>query len=93
MDLTKPSELKRLLSQHGLQLSKRFGQNFLVDRNHLMRVVETAEVGADDQVLEVGPGVGTLTLELAQRAKSVTAVELDRTAKAQPLGAAWPKAS
>jgi 16S rRNA (adenine1518-N6/adenine1519-N6)-dimethyltransferase len=79
MDLTKPSELKRLLSAHGLQLSKRFGQNFLVDRNHLMRVVETAEVGPNDCILEVGPGVGTLTLELATRAKSVTAVELDRT--------------
>lgn len=79
MDLTKPSELKRLLAAHNLHLSKRFGQNFLVDRAHLMRVVDTANIGPSDDVLEIGPGVGTLTVELAQRARSVIAVELDRT--------------
>lgn len=79
MDLTKPSDLKRLLLKHGLHLSKRFGQNFLVDRNHLMRVVETAGIGPEDGVFEVGPGAGVLTIELAQRARRVLAVELDRT--------------
>ncbi|MBC8103589.1 MAG: 16S rRNA (adenine(1518)-N(6)/adenine(1519)-N(6))-dimethyltransferase RsmA [Cytophagales bacterium] len=78
MDLTKPSELKRLLQAHGMTLSKRFGQNFLVERVHLERVVETARVGPDDLVLEVGPGAGTLTLELARRARRVATVELDR---------------
>jgi 16S rRNA (adenine1518-N6/adenine1519-N6)-dimethyltransferase len=78
MDLTKPSDLKRLLQAHGLHLSKRFGQNFLVDRTHLMRVVDTAGVGPEDAVFEVGPGVGTLTVELAQRARRVLSVELDR---------------
>jgi 16S rRNA (adenine1518-N6/adenine1519-N6)-dimethyltransferase len=79
VDLTKPSELKQLLTAHGLHLSKRFGQNFLADRHHLMRVVETAQVGPEDNVFEIGPGVGTLTIELAQRAKSVVSVELDRS--------------
>lgn len=78
MDLTKPSELKRLLAKHGLTLSKRFGQNFLVERAHLMRVVETSQVGAGDRVMEIGPGAGVLTVELAQRAERVAAVELDR---------------
>lgn len=78
MDLTKPSDLKRLLEAHGLRLSKRFGQNFLVDRTHLLRVVETATVGPEDNIFEIGPGVGTLTVELAQRAKKVVCVELDR---------------
>jgi len=54
------------------------GQNFLVDRTHLLRVVETAEVGPDDRILEIGPGAGTLTVELAQRTARVAAVELDR---------------
>lgn len=78
MDLTKPSDLKRVLAAQGLHLSKRFGQNFLVDRIHLLRVVETAQVSDEDFVFEVGPGVGTLTVELAQRAARVVAVELDR---------------
>ena len=78
MDLTHPSNLKRLLQAHGLQLSKRFGQNFLVDRSHLMRVVEAAQITSADNVFEVGPGVGTLTVELAQRAKRVVSVEFDR---------------
>ncbi len=78
MDLTKPSELKRLLEAHGLRLSKRFGQNFLVDRIHLLRVVETASIDPEDNIFEIGPGVGTLTVELAQRARRVVCVELDR---------------
>lgn len=78
MDLTKPSELKALLSRHGLHLSKRFGQNFLADRTHLMRVVEAAQVQAGDRIFEIGPGAGTLTMELASRADRVVAVELDR---------------
>jgi 16S rRNA (adenine1518-N6/adenine1519-N6)-dimethyltransferase len=78
MDLTKPTDLKALLQRHGLHLSKRFGQNFLTDRHHLMRVVETAGIGPDDAVFEIGPGVGTLTVELAQRARRIVSVELDR---------------
>lgn len=78
MDLTKLSDLSRLLRAHGLHLAKRLGQNFLVDRTHLLRVVETAQVGPSDRVFEIGPGAGTLTVELASRAERVVSVELDR---------------
>lgn len=79
MDLTRPSELRRLLEAHDLRLSKRFGQNFLIDRNHLMRVVDTAALTPEDAVLEIGPGVGTLTVELAKRAGKVVSLEVDRS--------------
>ena len=68
-----------MLEAHDLRLSKRFGQNFLIDRNHLLRVVDSAQLTSDDAVLEVGPGVGTLTVELAKRADKVVSLELDRS--------------
>src|SRR5579859_3657982 len=58
--------------------NKSFGQNFLVDRSVLECMVETAEIESDDQVLELGAGTGVLTRELAQRARRVVAVELER---------------
>lgn len=77
-DLTRASVLKPLLQRHGLMLSKRFGQNFLVSRPHLMRVVDAADIQPKDLVFEIGPGVGVLTTELALRARQVVAVELDK---------------
>jgi 16S rRNA (adenine1518-N6/adenine1519-N6)-dimethyltransferase len=79
LDLTRPSDLRPLLERHGLSLQKRFGQNFLISRPHLERIVATAEVTEADTVLEVGPGAGVLTRELATRAGRVVAIELDRT--------------
>lgn len=61
-----------------MNLSKRFGQNFLADRSHLLKVVNTADVREGDRIFEIGPGAGTLTVELATRAARVVAVELDR---------------
>lgn len=78
MDLTRPGDLKKLLEAHGLRLTRRFGQHFLVDRNHLEKVVTAADLSGDDATFEIGPGVGTLTVELAKRAGRVVAVELDR---------------
>lgn len=78
MELTRPSELKALLERHGLQLSRRFGQHFLVDRNHLEKIVAAAALTHDDTVLEIGPGAGVLTRELAARAGAVVSIELDR---------------
>lgn len=57
---------------------KRFGQHFLVNRGVLHRIVETAELTSSDTVIEVGPGTGVLTAELAQRAGRVVAIEVDR---------------
>ena len=70
--------VKRLLRQFGLAPRKRFGQNFLVDLNVLADIVAAAELRPDDTVVEVGPGLGILTRELAQRARRVIAVEVDR---------------
>jgi 16S rRNA (adenine1518-N6/adenine1519-N6)-dimethyltransferase len=65
------------LKEYGLFPKKRLGQHFLVDPNILNKVIRTAEVGKEDVVLEVGPGLGEMTLTLAYRAKKVIAVEID----------------
>jgi 16S rRNA (adenine1518-N6/adenine1519-N6)-dimethyltransferase len=78
IDLTNIRELRNLLFAHNMRPNKSFGQNFLVDRSTLMRIVEAAEIHANDEVLEVGAGTGALTRELAQRARRVVAVELER---------------
>ena len=66
-----------LLRHHGLRPDKGMGQNFLVDEGHLARIVEAAGVGKEDEVLEVGAGLGSLTRYLALAAKRVVAVEVD----------------
>ncbi|HRQ40769.1 MAG TPA: 16S rRNA (adenine(1518)-N(6)/adenine(1519)-N(6))-dimethyltransferase RsmA [Chloroflexota bacterium] len=68
---------KQLLDHYQLEPKKSLGQNFLFDENVLARIVDAAEVGAADEVLEIGPGLGALTRLLAQRARRVVAVELD----------------
>jgi len=78
IDLTSPAQLKRLLRRHNFRIKKRFGQNFLVDRNILNKILEAADIGEGDAVLEIGPGAGTLTLAMAQRSARVAAVEVDR---------------
>jgi 16S rRNA (adenine1518-N6/adenine1519-N6)-dimethyltransferase len=74
---TDPLSLRQLLRQHGLHPKKGLGQHFLADPVHLDRIVAAAELTSDDVVLEIGPGVGTLTERLAARAGHVIAVELD----------------
>jgi 16S rRNA (adenine1518-N6/adenine1519-N6)-dimethyltransferase len=70
-------ETRRILRAHGLHPKKTLGQNFLIDREALQSVVSAAEVRPGDVVLEIGPGVGTLTTELADQGAEVVAVELD----------------
>ena len=70
-------DVPELLRRYGLRPDKRLGQNFLIDQEALQRVVETACIQPDDQVLEIGPGLGSLTVLLARQARSVVAVELD----------------
>jgi len=70
-------QVKRLLRQSGLRAKKSLGQHFLVDTSVLRTIVEAAELSPGDTVIEVGPGLGILTVELARRAASVIAVELD----------------
>ena len=73
-----PGELRRLLGAHGLRPSRALGQHFLADPNTARRIVGLAGIGPDDHVLEVGPGVGSLTVALAGSGAQVTALELDR---------------
>jgi 16S rRNA (adenine1518-N6/adenine1519-N6)-dimethyltransferase len=69
---------KNILSKYGATPSKRLGQNFLIDKNVLEKIIKAADLKPDDVVLEVGPGIGTLTQELAKTAKKVIAIEKDR---------------
>jgi 16S rRNA (adenine1518-N6/adenine1519-N6)-dimethyltransferase len=70
-------DARRLLREFGIQPKKSLGQNFLVDQRALERIVKVAELGPEDIVLEIGPGLGTLTRYLAEKAGKVVAVELD----------------
>jgi len=72
------SEIKAILASAGLSPNKRLGQCFMIDKNLLAKVIELADPRADRTVLEVGPGTGTLTEELLDRAGRVVAAELDR---------------
>jgi 16S rRNA (adenine1518-N6/adenine1519-N6)-dimethyltransferase len=78
IDLTNIRELRNFLYAHHIRPNKAFGQNFIVDHSILLRIVEAAEIQADDQVLELGAGTGVLTRELAKHARRVVAVELER---------------
>jgi 16S rRNA (adenine1518-N6/adenine1519-N6)-dimethyltransferase len=73
----KLSEMRKLLATRGIQLTKSLGQNFLHDGNQLRRIIEAAELAGDDQVLEIGPGLGPLTELLLEHAGEVLAIEKD----------------
>lgn len=76
-DLANPAVVRELLRRHGVTLSHALGQNFLVNPSVCPRMAELGGAGADVCALEIGPGLGVLTAELARRAKKVAAVELD----------------
>ena len=73
-----PRQVRDLLDAHGLSPSRALGQNFVADPNTVRRIARLAEVGPADRVVEIGPGLGSLTLALAETGADVTAVELDR---------------
>jgi len=72
-----PLNAAALLREHGLRADKALGQNFSQDAAALEKIVQAAEIAPDDSILEIGPGLGSLTRYLAASAKTVTAVELD----------------
>lgn len=76
--LSSPSEIKRILEQHGFHFSKALGQNFLIDDSVCPRMADRCAAEEVRGVLEIGPGIGVLTKELAIRAEKVCAVELDK---------------
>ncbi len=75
--LTNPVYMQAVLRRFGFRFQKKYGQNFLINHGVLMDMVDAAEVSKDDFVLEIGPGMGTLTQVLSERAGRVLAVELD----------------
>ncbi|MFO7960844.1 MAG: 16S rRNA (adenine(1518)-N(6)/adenine(1519)-N(6))-dimethyltransferase RsmA [Nitriliruptoraceae bacterium] len=75
--LLTPADITRLLTEHGLAPRRAAGQNFVIDPNTVRRIVRTAGLSPDDEVLEVGPGLGSLTLGLAAEVRRVIAVEID----------------
>ncbi len=72
-----PAQIRELATRLGLRPTKQWGQNFVIDANTVRRIVAASGVGRGDAVLEVGPGLGSLTLGLLQRAGHVTALEID----------------
>lgn len=79
MKLCNPSELKKVIEMHGFSFSKSLGQNFLIDEGVLADIVKGSGVDKVSGALEIGPGAGVLTRELAQAAGKVVAVEIDKS--------------
>lgn len=85
-----PVEIRQLAERLGVTPTKKLGQNFVHDPNTVRRIVAAAEVRAEDHVVEVGPGLGSLTLALLDSVADVTAVEIDpRLAAELPATVAW----
>lgn len=77
MRLTSPQTIKYIMDKYGFRFSKSLGQNFLIDESIVEQIIDGAEIGPDDVVLEVGPGIGVMTQAMARRAKKVVAIEID----------------
>ena len=73
-----PRNTIEILQKYNFNFQKKFGQNFLIDTNVLNRIIAAAEITKEDCVLEIGPGIGTMTQYLAESAREVVAVEIDR---------------
>ena len=73
-----PANTIAVLQKYNFNFQKKFGQNFLIDEHVLDKIIRAAEITKDDYVLEIGPGIGTMTQYLACAAREVTAVEIDR---------------
>ena len=78
-ELGNPSNTIEVLKKYGFRFQKRYGQNFLIDSHILEKIIEAAEITKEDMVLEIGPGIGTMTQYLAEHAREVVAVEIDKT--------------
>lgn len=75
--LADPKETIRIIQKYQFQFQKKFGQNFLIDAHVIGKIIRAADITKDDFVVEIGPGIGTLTQHLAYHARAVAAVEID----------------
>ena len=69
---------KNILNQHGIKLNKNLGQNYLIDKNKRDQIINFGNIDENDIILEIGTGIGTLTIEIAKKAKKVIAIEQDK---------------
>lgn len=79
MNLTNPETIKKIMDGLGIKFNKALGQNFLIDQSVLDSTIEASGIDETYGVIEVGPGIGTLTVELSKHAGKVVAIELDRS--------------
>ena len=77
-DLGNPRNTIEIIQKYGFVFQKKFGQNFLIDTHVLDKIIRAAGVEKEDFVLEIGPGIGTMTQYLAEAARAVCAVEIDK---------------
>lgn len=76
--LSSPKVVKRILKENDLYFNKRLGQNFLIDENIIRKIVEIGEIKQNDLVLEIGPGIGTLTQVISEKAGKLISIEIDQ---------------
>lgn len=76
--LVNPQNTIEIIKKYGFNFQKKFGQNFLIDEHVLDKIINAAGIDSDDVILEIGPGIGTMTQYLAEHARAVIAVEIDR---------------
>ncbi|MBO4637605.1 MAG: 16S rRNA (adenine(1518)-N(6)/adenine(1519)-N(6))-dimethyltransferase RsmA [Clostridiales bacterium] len=77
-DLGNAKNTAEIIKKYGFSFQKRYGQNFLIDTHVLDKITDAADVGKEDGVIEIGPGIGTMTQRLCERAGKVVAVEIDK---------------
>ena len=79
MKLYQKTTVKEIQEKYGFNFSRKLGQNFLIDKNIIDKIIAGTEIGPQDTVLEIGPGMGVITAEAAAQAKKVIAVEVDKS--------------
>ncbi len=77
-DLSRAGKTAEIIKKYGFSFQKRFGQNFLIDEHVLNKITEAALIGEKDGVIEIGPGIGTMTQRLCEQAAKVVSIEIDR---------------
>ena len=77
-ELSNFKNTQEIIKKHNFSIQKKYGQNFLIDEHVLNKIIAAAELSKDDYVIEIGPGIGTMTERMAPECKHVTAIEIDK---------------